>query len=144
MDTPVFLNDPTWPHHGVVTLAHCTAPRKMNGRDFEPVKIYTHFESDYGAAPKVEMAKGQEVTVVVPDFECRKWVGAKGTIEANPFLDICRSQIDVKVHGDSATLLEQMKGFHWMMSYGDYLRETGYALRKLGVDFLNVSAAKVT
>ena len=34
-----------------------------------------------------------------------------------------------------------MKGFHWMMSYGDYLREMGYALKKSGVDLLNVSAA---
>ncbi len=34
-----------------------------------------------------------------------------------------------------------MKGFHWMMSYGNYLRETGYALKKVGVDFLNVSGA---
>jgi len=29
-----------------------------------------------------------------------------------------------------------MKGFHWMTSYGSYLRETGYALRKAGVDWL--------
>ena len=34
-----------------------------------------------------------------------------------------------------------MRGFHWMMSYGDYLRESGYALKKAGVDFLNVSRA---
>ena len=30
---PVFLNDPTYPHDGMVTLAHCTAPRKMDGED---------------------------------------------------------------------------------------------------------------
>ncbi len=41
--------------------------------------------------------------------------------------------------GDCAALLHEMKGFHWMMSYGSYLPETGYALRKLGVEFLNVS-----
>ena len=116
--TPAFLNDPTWPHHGVVTLAHCTAPRKMNGKTLAPVSIHTHFESDYGAAPKVEMARGQEVTMVVPDFECRKWVGAKGTIEGNPFLDICRSQIDVAIDGDWNKLVEDMRGFHWMVVYG--------------------------
>jgi len=48
----------------------------------------------------------------------------------------------VKIHGDSGALLEQMKGFHWMLSYGDYLKETGYALKKVGVEFLNVSASK--
>jgi hypothetical protein len=35
-----------------------------------------------------------------------------------------------------------MKGFHWMMSYGNFMRESGYALKKLGVDFHDVSAAK--
>ena len=32
-----------------------------------------------------------------------------------------------------------MKGFHWMMSYGNYLRETGYALGKVGVGWEDVS-----
>jgi hypothetical protein len=140
---PVFLNDPTYPHHDVVTLAHCTAPRKMDGHKPERTKVMTHFESDYGAAPKVEMRIGQTTTTLVPDFSCKKWVGFAGTIVGNPFLDICRSQVDVRIHGDSAALLEQMKGFHWMLSYGDYLRECGYALKRLGVELLNVSAPKV-
>ncbi|MBP1602777.1 MAG: hypothetical protein H6Q06_2928 [Acidobacteria bacterium] len=32
-----------------------------------------------------------------------------------------------------------MRGFHWMTCYGDYLRETGYALGKVGVDYVNLS-----
>lgn len=139
---PVFLNDPTFPHKDVVTLAHCTAPRKMDGKRAERTKILTHYESDYGAAPKVEMRLGQVCTNLVPDFDCKKWVGFEATIVGNPFLDICRSQIDVKVKGDCNALLEEMKGFHWMMSYGNYLRETGYALRKLGVGFHDVSAVR--
>ena len=137
---PVFLNDPTYPHDGTVTLAHCTAPRKMDGQNYEPAKILTHFESDYGAAPKVEMKIGQEVTNLIPDFACKKWVGFEGAIIGNPFLDICRSQIDVRIKGDSGALLREMKGFHWMTSYGSYLREAGYALGKLGVELRNLSA----
>jgi hypothetical protein len=38
----------------------------MNGKDAEPARLLTHFESDYGAAPsagrKVEMKLGQKVT----------------------------------------------------------------------------------
>ena len=139
---PVFLNDPTYPHDSVVTLAHCTAPRKMDGKNCEPARILTHFESDYGAAPKVEMKIGQIVTNLIPDFDCKKWVGFDGAITGNPFLDICRSQIDVKINGSTADLLREMKGFHWMTSYGSYLRETGYALRKMGVEFENISAPK--
>ena len=141
---PVFLNDPTYPHDGVVTLAHCTAPRKMDGKNCEPAKILTHFESDYGAAPKVEMRVGQAVTNLIPDFDCKKWVGFDGTITGNPFLDICRSQIDVRIEGSTSELLREMKGFHWMTSYGSYLREASYALQKLGIDFLNLSAPKTT
>lgn len=139
---PVFLNDPTYPHDNVVTLAHCTAPRKMDGKRLEKAKILTHFESDYGAAPKVEMRIGQECTNLVPDFASKRWVGFHGTIVGNPFLDICRSQIDVRINGDCAALLQEMKGFHWMMSYGNFLGETGYALKKAGVDYLNVSPPK--
>lgn len=137
---PVFLNDPTYPHHGVVTLAHCTAPRKMDGEHMEPARILTHFESDYGAAPKVEMRKGQVTTNLVPDFACKRWVGFEGDIVDAPFLPICRSQIDVRIKGSCDRLAEEMRGFHWMTSYGSYLRETGYALKKLGVGWLNISA----
>ncbi|MBM3494225.1 MAG: sugar isomerase [Armatimonadetes bacterium] len=136
---PVFLNDPTFPHEGIVTLAHCTAPRKMDGRRVEPVRILTHFESDYGAAPKVEMRKGQITTNLIPDFACKDWLGFAATVVANPFLDICRSQIDVRIHGDCDLVVQRMKGFHWMLSYGDYLDEVGYALKKLGVAWTNVS-----
>jgi len=137
---PVFLNDPTYPHDGVVTLAHCTAPRKMDGERQENARILTHFESDYGAAPKVEMKKGQGVTVLDPDFASRRWLGFAGEIVDNPFLAICRSQIDVRIKGDCNRLVEEMKGFHWITSYGDYLKETGYALKKVGVDWLNLSS----
>ncbi|MCC6356796.1 MAG: twin-arginine translocation signal domain-containing protein [Verrucomicrobiae bacterium] len=138
---PVFLNDPTYPHHGLVTLAHCTAPRRMDGCHCERAKLLTHFESDYGAAPKVEMRLGQTLTNLVPDFASAQWVGFEGKIVGNPFLDICRSQIDVEIQGDWKRLLAEMKGFHWMTCYGNYLRETGYALGKVGVGWLDVSAA---
>ncbi len=140
---PVFLQDPTYPHHGVITLAHCTAPRRMNGRKNEPVRLMTHFESDYGAAPKVDMTVGQTVTVIDPDFENKKWVGFRGTIKDNPFLDICRSQVDVAIEGDCDMLAQEMRGFHWMLAYGDHLKETGYALHKLGVPFFDLTANRL-
>jgi hypothetical protein len=130
---PVFLNDPTYPHEGIITLAHCTAPRKMDGRNQEPARILTHFESDYGAAPKVEMGQGQVLTNIVPDFASKRWAGLKGEIVDAPFLPICRSQINVRFACDSLTLAQRMPGFHWMTGYGDYLRETGYALRRVNI-----------
>jgi hypothetical protein len=130
---PVFLNDPTYPHEGQITLAHCTAPRRMDGHNYEPARILTHFESDYGAAPKVEMGRGQALTNIVPDFASRRWLGLKGEIVEAPFLPICRSQIDIRFSCDSLTLAQRLPGFHWMTGYGDYIRETGYALRRVGI-----------
>jgi hypothetical protein len=132
---PVFMNDPTYPHDGVITQAHCTAPRRMNGREPEPARILTHFESDYGAAPKVEMRKGQPLTNIVPDFAAKRWVGLAAEIVDTPFLPICRSQIDVRFGCDSLALARRMPGFHWMTGYGNYLREVGYALRRVGIEF---------
>ncbi len=112
----------------------------MDGKRAEPVKILTHFESDYGAAPKVEMKIGQVCTNLIPDFASRRWMGFRGTIAANPFLDICRSQIDMRIQGDGDRVMDGMKGFHWMTCYGDHLRETGYALGKVGLELDNASA----
>lgn len=127
---PPFLCNSNYPHEGIVTLAHCAAPRKMDGKHYEPTRIMTHFESDFGAAPKTDMRLGQKVTCMITDFAAEQWTGACGEIVENPFLPICRTQIEVRLPVDSRHLAEQMCGFHWMLSYGDYLREIGYALHR--------------
>jgi L-fucose isomerase-like protein len=137
-DVPQFMNDPTYPHKGVITLAHCTGPRKMDGKTHEPARILTHFESDYGAAPKVEMRKGQVVTNIIPDFKAERYVGLRGEIVDVPFLPICRDQIDVRFQCDSLKLARRMPGFHWVTCYGDYLKEYGYALRRVGIQWENL------
>lgn len=136
---PSFVCNSHFPHHGMVTLAHCAAPRKMNGKDCEPVQIVTHFESDYGAATKVQYTKGQVATCIIPNLHCTKWLGFRGTILDAPSYDVCRSQIDMKIEGDWRRLLTDMQGFHTIVCYGDYLREVGYVLGKLGIAWENVS-----
>jgi len=133
---PVFLCNPSLAHNGIVTISHCTAPRMMNGKELEPTKILTHYESDFGAAPKVQMRKGQVVTVLNPDFAGRRWLGFEGEILDTPFYEICRTQLDVAVKTDLEQLAEEIRGFHWMVAYGNYLREVGYAVKKAGLDWL--------
>jgi len=129
---PTFVCNSHFPHDGLFTVAHCAAPRKMNGRDYEPATIMTHFESDYGAACRVEYTKGQTVTVVIPNLRCTKWQGFRGTIVESPAYPACRSQMEIAVDGDWRRLATEMEGFHTQIVYGDYLREIGYALKKLG------------
>lgn len=128
---PTFLCNSHFPHHGIFTVAHCAAPRKMNGKDYEPAKIMTHFESDYGAATKVQYTKGQTVTVIIPNLRCTKWQGFRGKVLDSPSHPACRSQIDISFDGDFRKLLTEMQGFHVQVCYGDYLREVGYALKKV-------------
>jgi hypothetical protein len=135
---PSFLNDPTYPHDNSITLAHCTAPRRMDGKNLAPARILTHFESDYGAAPKVEMLIGQTITNVMPDFAFKRYAGLSGKIVGNPFMDICRSQIDISYNCESKKVAKKMPGFHWITVYGDYIRETGYALKKIGIELDNL------
>ncbi|MFC1558286.1 sugar isomerase, partial [candidate division KSB1 bacterium] len=136
---PVFLNNPTFPHKGMVTCAHCTAPRRMDGKNYDPAEIVTHYESDYGAAPKVEMPLGKEITLINPDCSQNRWLGFKGTVDKNPFYSICRSQQDILIQGDWKKLIREIKGSHWMIVYDDYLREMEYAVHKIGLEWLNIS-----
>ncbi|MFC1633273.1 twin-arginine translocation signal domain-containing protein [Planctomycetota bacterium] len=137
---PTFVCNSHFPHDGIFTVAHCAAPRKMNGKDYEPARIMTHFESDYGAATKVEYTKGQIVTVIIPNLHCTKWQGFRGRVLDSPSHPACRSQIDIAIDGDSRKLLTDMQGFHVQLCYGDYLREIGYALKKVGkIEWQNFS-----
>ena len=137
---PTFVCNTHFPHDGIFTVAHCAAPRKMNGKDYEPANIMTHFESDYGAATKVGYTKGQIVTVIIPNLGCTKWQGFRGKVLDSPSNPACRSQIDIAIDGNFHKLLTEMQGFHAQVCYGDYLREVGYALKKVGsIEWQNFS-----
>jgi hypothetical protein len=136
---PVFFCNPSMPHQGVVTVSHCTAPTKMDGQRACPVRLLTHYESDFGVAPKVEMPKGQAVTVINADFASRRWLGFEARILDAPFFPICRTQLDLAIKGDCERLAEEIRGFHWMLAYGSHLRQVGYAVQKAGLGWLAVT-----
>jgi L-fucose isomerase-like protein len=135
---PVFLCNPNFPHDNIITVAHCTAPRKMDGKNYDPARIVTHFESDYGAAPYVEAPLGTTTTHVAAGFSTRRWVGLKGTIVDVPFRPICRTQFDIRYEFPDMLLAERVPGFHWITCFGDYRKEVGYALRRAGVEWENL------
>ena len=129
---PAFVCNRHMPHDGLYFVAHCQAPRRMNGRDFEPATIMTHYESDYGAACKTHYTKDQVVTAVIPNLACTRWQGFRGKIVGAPSYPACRSQMEIEIDGDWKRLVREMQGFHTQIVYGDYTREVGYALKKLG------------
>ena len=129
---PTFVCNSHHPHEGLFLVAHCQAPRRMNGQDYEPATIMTHYESDYGAACKTHYRQDQVVTAIVPNLACNKWQGFRGKIVGSPAYPACRSQMEILIDGDWKRLQREMEGFHTQVVYGDYLREVGYALKKVG------------
>ncbi|MHB8900830.1 MAG: hypothetical protein ACYC6Y_18935 [Thermoguttaceae bacterium] len=129
---PTFVCNSHVPYNGLFFVAHCQAPRRMNGRDYEPATIMTHYESDYGAACKTHYTKGQQVTVVVPNLRCTRWQAFRGSVVGAPSYPACRSQMEIAIDGRWQQLVREMEGFHAQVVYGDYTRELGYALKKLG------------
>jgi len=132
---PVFLHNSTFPHDGVVTCAHCSAPRRLDGVRYEPATIMTHYESEYGAAPKVEIPAGQQVTFIDPEYSTGRWLGFTGIVRSNPAYEVCRSQHDIEIQGDWRKLVNEVRDSHWMMAYGNHLKELAYAARKLGIQW---------
>ena len=130
---PCFFCNSTFPHKGLAHIAHCAAPRRMNGVHYDPVKIVPHFESDYGAAPKVSLPVGQEVTFLNPEYASNRWLGYKGNVKSNPHFDTCTSQQIVEIQGNWKKLLNEARDSHWVMAYGDFTQEVEYAARRIGV-----------
>jgi nucleotide-binding universal stress UspA family protein len=139
--TPVFLHNSTFPHDGIVTCAHCSSPRRFDGVRYESATIVTHYESEYGAAPKVEIPPGQQVTFLDPEYATGRWLGFTGIVQDNPAYEICRSQQDVRIRGDWKKLVNEVRDSHWMMAYGDHLKELAYATRKIGIQWSDLSTS---
>ncbi len=137
---PTFFCNTCFPSKQTILLAHCTAPTVMDGRRRERVRLLTHFESDHGAATKVEMRIGQKVSVIIPDFEGKRWVAFHGEIVETPFLPVCRSQIVVRFDADTLQFASKLRGFHATVVYGDHIKLVGYALRKLGIELERLCA----
>jgi len=135
---PVFMHNSTFPHQGIATCAHCSAPRRMDGKSYAPVKVLTHCESDYGAAPKVEMPLGQELTFIDPEYSLPRWLAFRGTVRANPSYDVCRTQQDVEIQGDWRRLVPEVRDSHWVAAFGNYVNEVEYASRKIGMKCVRI------
>jgi hypothetical protein len=130
---PTYFCNPTLPAKDRMMFAHCTAPRRMDGQSLEPVELVTHYESDHGAATHVLFRKGQLLTILKPDFEAKNWLALTGKIVDTPFVETCRAQVEVALDAQTQDVLKNLRGFHCMLAYGDYVREVAYAAKKVGI-----------
>ncbi len=138
---PTYFCNPTIPHKGRMLFAHCTAPRRMDGKKLEPVNLVTHYESDHGAATHVHFRKSQLVTIIKPDFEAKHWLALTGKIVDTPVLATCRAQIEVALDADTQDVIRNMRGFHCQIAYGDWTKEVTYAAKKVGIAVQSLAKA---
>jgi len=137
---PTYFCNPTFPHKGRMMFAHCTAPRRMDGKNLAPTEIVTHYESDCGAATHVHFPEGQLLTIIKPDFEAKRWLAFTGKILGSPFIDTCRAQVEVSLNADTADVLNNLRGFHCVLAYGDHIKEVTYAAKKVGIEVQTLRA----
>lgn len=131
---PTYLCNPAYPHSkDGMMFAHCSAARRMDGKTLEPVDIVTHYESDLGAATHVQYRKGQLLTIIQPDFEAKCWLMMTGKIVDSPSFNACRAQVEVKLNANRQDVVENLRGHHCMLAYGDYTKEVVYAANKVGI-----------
>ncbi len=138
-------------------MANLITPRTLKGfRDYLPeamiprerlIETARRVYRSYGFSPidtpaleylEILAGKGSEETdkqLYKFQDHGQRWVGLLGEIVAHDLLPICRSQIDIKFTCPSQLLAERMPGFHWMTGYGDYLKELGYALKRVGIQW---------
>ncbi|UCH34743.1 MAG: sugar isomerase, partial [Armatimonadota bacterium] len=57
-----------------------------------------------------------------------------GRIVDTPFLPACRAQVEVKLNADTREVLENLRGFHCQLAYGDHAQEVAYAAKKVGIE----------
>ncbi len=66
---------------------------------------------------------GQRVTNLIPHFSGRRYVGFTGEVLDNPFMPICRSQVDISIEGNFDKLLVERRGFVlWRLPSGIEVR----------------------
>jgi len=84
----------------------------------------------------------RQMSILLPPSHGVPWVGRLGVSglgKSNPSYEICRSQQDVEIQGDWKKLVNEVRDSHWMMAYGNHVKELAYAARELGIQWADLS-----
>jgi len=122
-EAPGFMANPyIFPDGDHILISHCTSPTlhsfKENKRD--EFILYSHFESKKGVGVKVLKKEDSTVTITgISHDKMDEMMVIVGKIVKNTKLPTCRTQIVVKV-SNAKEILENYKGRHWIIVYGDH------------------------
>ena len=138
---PGFVCNPTFDFSSnSATLIHCLGNTCMDGPGGPAAtyKLRSVMERQEGAVPQVQMRIGQDVTQAIFDgttglrYFTGRIVGTPDTERG------CRTQIDVKLNGDSEKLWQNWTaGIHRVSCYGDLSKELAYFSRFMKLQLVN-------
>lgn len=105
-----------------MVLAHCTVPISM----VQSYKLRSHFESGLSVGIQGELTKGKVTLLRLGGKNLDKiWITAGEILESNSPENLCRTQVNVKLHGSAKVedLLTKPLGNHLLMLRGNYVKE---------------------
>ncbi|MGQ4891612.1 MAG: hypothetical protein ACP6IP_03885 [Candidatus Njordarchaeia archaeon] len=118
---PAFMANILKVEEDVITLAHCTIPRKLT----ESYTLRTHFESGIGIGVEGKIRSGERVTVlrVSPMYDEIR-VGEGTILDGDPFSnDLCRTQVKIRLDKEAVNLLKDPMGNHQIIAFGEIKKE---------------------
>lgn len=108
------------PSRNTVVFSHCTVPISMI--DPKASVLLSYYETDRTVAIRGRLREGERVTFVrIGGRDLDKILYGTGTIVNGDLgrMDLCRTQIEVRVDGRARDLIEKALGNHIVVVYGD-------------------------
>jgi L-fucose isomerase-like protein len=105
-----------------IWLAHCTTPLSM----VQSYKLRSHFESGLGVGIQGEFSKGKVTLFRLGGKNIKEiWISNGEILETGNEENLCRTQVNVKLHGSSKPedLLTKPLGNHLLLMRGSYTKD---------------------
>lgn len=132
-EKPSFIGNIVWIERDYVLFAHCMVPLKLT----KYFRFRSHFESNKGLSVEGHFTPGETVTFMRIDGVRRILRAGKGVLanEEPIMVNACRTQMLVKVFGDSEKLVKDTIGNHYVLTFGNYIDELKHFAKIINYSF---------
>lgn len=137
-DKPSYMGNIAAVDHGdsAVTLLHCVTGLKVRGYDREPLlyALRDYHDTGKGVVPDVNFDTGTRVTLGLFSKDLRSFVLWPGEI-VDSGTGFCRNYARIGIH-DTKRFQHAIAGCHYVMVYGNYVRELTDTLLDMNVSVI--------
>jgi len=124
------------PENNELIMSHCVMPTKMAGFSQPPDQyVLRNYHGYCGATAYIDLKKGQEVTIARIARGLDKLVTLKGKILNCTDTTSCRITVTLAIE-NARDFAHKAMGRHYVMVYGDYLKELRLLCHTLGINLI--------